>query len=154
SPGGPWPGGAGFARVVAWLEAGAGGRDRASAAAEAGVAMRTWRAAAARVGYLLVLAVATLSALQLDADPAAVTERLRRMLVPSISARDAIDGARNLVLFAGWGLVWVLTARRPRWWVTVAAATVTGAVLSLSVELVQAFSRTRRASILDLMTNS
>ena len=109
---------------------------------------------AARVAYGAVLALATLSFMGLDLDPGAVADRLRRMLVPSVSARDAIDAARNVALFAGWGLVWVLTAPRGRMRASLAGAVLTGAAISLSVELVQLLSWTRRASVLDLATNT
>lgn len=108
----------------------------------------------ARVAYLLVLLIATLTSVELDLDPGRIGERLQGVLDPRITARDAVDGARNIVLFAGWGLVWILTAPRGRRSVAVLAATATGAAVSVSVELVQLLSATRTPSLLDVTTNT
>lgn len=107
-----------------------------------------------RVAYVAVLFLATLSWFRIDADPQAVLHRLQRMLEPSVSARDAIDGARNVLLFAGWGLVWMVTAAPGRSGVTFRNAVLTGAALSLLVEGLQLLSDSRTASILDLATNT
>lgn len=82
---------------------------------------------------------------------------MRRLFVavsPGIAARDVVDGLRNLLLFAGWGLAWCITARdgRPRH--TILAATLTAVLLSAAVESAQLFSVRRQASILDLVTNT
>ena len=63
-----------------------------------------------RSAYVVVLFLATLSWYRLDLDAAGIEGRAGRMLDPSLSARDVIDGVRNVVLFAGWGLVWMATA--------------------------------------------
>ncbi|HSG49924.1 MAG TPA: VanZ family protein [Longimicrobiales bacterium] len=107
-----------------------------------------------RVGYVAVLFLATLSWFRIDADAQAVARRLQRMLDPSVSARDAIDGARNVLLFAGWGLVWMVTAAPGSTWVALRNAVATGAALSLLVEGLQLFSDSRTASVLDLATNT
>lgn len=107
-----------------------------------------------RATYVAVLFLATLSWFGLDADPRAVLGRLGRMLDPSVSARDAIDGARNVLLFAGWGLVWMVTAAPGRIGTVLRNAVLTGAGLSLLVEGLQLFSDSRTASVLDLVTNT
>jgi glycopeptide antibiotics resistance protein len=65
-----------------------------------------------------------------------------------------IDAARNILLFVGWGVVWVLTSppgpARPM----LLKATLTGAVLSALVETAQLFDRSRVASVVDLTTNT
>jgi glycopeptide antibiotics resistance protein len=109
---------------------------------------------AIRLTYVGVLVLATLSAFRIDGDPAAVARRLRRMLDPTVSARDAIDGARNVLLFAGWGLVWMVTAAPGRSVVIFRNAVLTGAGLSLTIEALQLFSTSRTASVLDLVTNT
>lgn len=109
---------------------------------------------AARLGYVVVLAFATLTSLRWDPDPGAVAERLQGMLRPSVTARDAVDAARNLMLFAGWGLVWMLTSRTGQGWRPVVGAVASGAAASLTVEMVQLFSISRTASVLDLTTNT
>lgn len=90
----------------------------------------------------------------LDPEWAHALGRLGDALDPTIRPSDAVDGARNLLLFAGWGLVWLLTSPVGHVAVATAGATVTGAAISLSVEVVQLFSVTRTASVLDLATNT
>jgi len=109
---------------------------------------------AIRLTYVGVLFLATLSWFDIDGDPASVARRLGRALDPNVSARDAIDGARNVLLFAGWGLVWMVTAAPGRSVVILRNAVLTGAGLSLTVEGLQLFSTSRTASVLDLVTNT
>jgi len=108
----------------------------------------------ARLAYLGMLLFATLSSLRLDLDPVAMAERMGRMLRPTVSARDAIDGARNVTLFAGWGLVWMVTAAPGRSWTILRNAVLTGGCISLVVECLQLLSDRRTASLLDVATNS
>lgn len=112
------------------------------------------KSALARLAYLVVLLIATLSDVVLDPEWAHALGRLGDALDPTIRPSDAVDGARNLLLFAGWGLVWLLTSPVGHVAVATAGATVTGAAISLSVEVVQLFSVTRTASVLDLATNT
>lgn len=107
----------------------------------------------ARVLYVGVLLMATLWPFTLDYSAALVAERLGRALSPTIMARDVIDGARNVVLFAGWGLVWAVTGRGNLRRLLM-NATFTGMCLSLLVEAAQLFSRDRNPSILDVFTNT
>ena len=109
---------------------------------------------AARLVYLAVIGVATLSSIRWDFDSSSVSRRLARLLNPSVSARDAVDAIRNVLLFAGWGLVWVLTARSPSRTRALIAACLTGAVISIGVEFLQLFSWTRTPSALDVATNT
>src|SRR5690606_9690858 len=112
----------------------------------------------ARLGYVAVILLATLSRLQPEFDASAIAERLARAMDLSLGARDAVDAVRNMVLFAGWGAVWLVTAwsdaapghaARAVW-----GATATGAALSLLVESAQLTSPIRTASPLDLLTNT
>ncbi|MDH3206130.1 MAG: VanZ family protein [Gemmatimonadota bacterium] len=107
-----------------------------------------------RLGYLGIILLATLSAFRIDLDPAAVAGRLQRMLRPTMSGVDVLDGARNLTLFAGWGLVWMLTSAPGRSWVVLRNAVLTGGGISLLVEVLQLLSDNRTASVLDLATNT
>jgi VanZ family protein len=113
-----------------------------------------WRAAA-RLAYVAVIALATLSQLGFEM---VSTDVLRERLVRSVSlamgARDVADALRNLLLFAGWGLVWCITATNHRPGRSVVAATVTGMLLSMTVETAQLFSERRQASILDVINNT
>lgn len=107
----------------------------------------------ALAAYVLVLLIATLIPFATDLDRAAIAERVSRAFHPGIGGRDIVDGARNVVLFAGWGVVWALTSagdvRR-----IVLRATLTGAAISAFVETMQLFSSNRNTSFLDLATNT
>jgi glycopeptide antibiotics resistance protein len=108
----------------------------------------------ARVAFVGILLLATLSSFDFSPDTARVAWRLGRALDPHIGARDAIDALRNLALFAGWGVVWMATAAAGRTSRQLLLALLTGAAISLSVETAQLFSATRNASIVDVLTNT
>ena len=107
----------------------------------------------ARVLYAGVLLIATLWPFTFDPAPSEVAARLARALSPTIGGRDAIDGARNLVLFGGWGLVWAVTGRGNLRRV-LRNATFTGFCVSVAVETAQLFSANRNASVLDVVSNT
>jgi glycopeptide antibiotics resistance protein len=109
---------------------------------------------AARLAFVAVVLLATLTNLQVSSDLADAAERLDRAFNPSLGWKDAIDGLRNLVLFAGLGGVWVATSLSGRVRREIWPATLVGLVLSTTVEGVQAFSPVRDASILDVTTNT
>lgn len=133
-----------------------GRRNRASAALSHAVfAARLDRIRIpVRLAYIGIILLATLSSLRFDLDPEAVGARFARMLRPDVSGRDVVDGARNLALFIGWGLVWMVTAAPGRSLRVLRHAVGSGATLSLAVEGLQLLSDTRIASILDLATNT
>lgn len=108
----------------------------------------------ARLAYVAILLIATLSYFGFDPDAAELVSRATRGVEPNVSFQTAVDAVRNVVLFAGWGAVWAITAARGRTARTVLSATVTGAVLSLTVEGLQLFSRLRTTSLLDVLTNT
>jgi len=108
----------------------------------------------ARLAYLGILLLATLSRLALDLDLTHVGDRLTQFFHPEIGGRDAVDGLRNLALFAGWGAVWMITTGPGRVAAALVQATLTGAAISLVVETAQLFSPVRNASPLDLLTNT
>ena len=80
--------------------------------------------------------------------------RLIAAMHPQFRPNDIVDAARNIVLFAGWGLVWMATAPPQRAWRSIGRATATGAAISITVELCQVASSNRYASILDVLTNT
>ena len=109
---------------------------------------------AALTAYGSLVLWATLKGLAFEPDLDGALGRFGRAFDLDISARDVVDGARNLALFAGWGAVWVslspsVTLRR-----TLFAPLITGLALSVVVETMQLFSPVRRASVLDVATNS
>jgi glycopeptide antibiotics resistance protein len=107
----------------------------------------------ARLGYVGIVLLATLTDLHLSGDLAAAGQRLARALNPSLGWRDAIDGLRNVALFAGLGAVWVVTSITGNVRREIRLATAIGLGLSLTVEGLQVFSPVRTASLVDVTTN-
>jgi glycopeptide antibiotics resistance protein len=112
------------------------------------------RLLAARYAYVGIVLLATLTQLQLSLDLTDAGHRLGRAFTPSLGWRDAIDALRNLALFAGLGVVWVVTSVSGKVVAEIRQATWVGLGLSAAVEGVQVFSPARNASILDLATNT
>ena len=111
-------------------------------------------ARAARLAYVLIVLVATLTNLHFDPSMAEVPMRLVRAIDPTPSLSDAIDAARNVLLFAGLGAVWVATSRLARPASTLARVTIVSLLLSTCVEAMQLFSPVRNSSILDVTTDT
>lgn len=115
----------------------------------------TWRTAViARLAYVGVVLLATLSDLYFDPNTADVPFRLARAFDLRLHMHDAVDGVRNLALFAGLGAVWVVTSRTGRVWRSTWHVTALGCALSVMVETLQLFSPVRNASIIDVTTNT
>jgi glycopeptide antibiotics resistance protein len=108
----------------------------------------------ARGGYVVVVLLATLTHFQLDPTASMVALRWRHALVFVSSGSDVIDAARNVLLFAGFGAVWLVTSPRSQPWRRVAWITIAGCVLSTCVETAQLFSASRTSSVNDVMTNT
>lgn len=73
----------------------------------------------------------------------------------TFTSRDVVDAVRNLLLFAGWGAVWAATApREASPLAVVGKATLTGALVSVSVESIQLLSIFRDTTIWDFVTNT
>src|SRR5690606_4123406 len=146
--------GAGLADGARGRNPGAAGMSHATRRTPgASVERERLAAPVARVGYVAVILLATLSRLQPEFNGTAILQRLGRALDPSLGARDAVDAVRNVVLFAGWGAVWLVTAGGAAGR-AIRGATATGAALSLLVEAAQLTSPVRTASPLDLLTNT
>ncbi|HEX6533919.1 MAG TPA: VanZ family protein, partial [Gemmatimonadaceae bacterium] len=109
---------------------------------------------AARAAYVCVVLLATLNHLHLDPDPGRTAIRLERALHWATRGIDVVDAARNVVLFAGFGVVFLVTTSAERPWRAVGRITLEGFALSVSVEAVQLLSRTRTSSINDVTTNT
>ncbi len=108
----------------------------------------------ALAAYVVVVLFATLVPFRADFDTAHMAERLMRAFIPNFRRSDIVDAARNIVLFGGWGLVWMATAPRGGAWRSARRATGWGAVLSAFVELCQVGSTNRFPSINDVATNT
>jgi len=109
---------------------------------------------AARLAYVAVVVVATVTQLDFSPDLAAAAQRLARAFTPSLGWRDAIDGLRNAALFGGLGVVWVVTSPSGRVRAEIWRATLVALALSATVEGLQVFSPVRTASIVDVTTNT
>lgn len=109
---------------------------------------------AARVGFVAVLALATLIPFRLDLAGPAVMERLTDALHPQFRPKHLVDAARNLLLFGGWGVVWVTTMRSDRLITGVLPATFVGALISIGIETLQLLTTTRSPSVLDVLSNT
>ncbi len=100
------------------------------------------------------MALATLTDLHLSGDLTAAAHRLARSIDPTLGLGDALDGLRNVALFAGLGAVWVATSTATAIRGEIRRAVIAGCLLSACVEGVQVFSPSRTASIMDLATNT
>lgn len=116
--------------------------------------MTPGHARTARLAYVAVVLLATLSNLHFDPSLDDVPFRLLRALqfLPHLS--DAIDAARNVLLFAGLGAVWVATSRLSRPYGTLIRLTVVSLIMSGCIEALQLFSPVRNASVIDVATDT
>lgn len=108
----------------------------------------------ARLGYVGVLALATLTPFQLDPDLAEAGRRLARALQPTYTPGEAVDIVRNVVLFAGWGALWTVTAPLGTLRATLVPPVLTGFALSAGLEGIQSLMPLRTSSVLDVMANT
>jgi glycopeptide antibiotics resistance protein len=109
---------------------------------------------AARAAYIAVVLLATLTDLRFSGDLSAASGRLARAMTFSLEWRDAVDGLRNIALFAGLGGVWVATSLTGRVRGEILRATTLGFLISVMVEGLQCFSPVRTASLVDVTTNT
>lgn len=108
----------------------------------------------ARGGYVALILVATIAQVIVYPALAGARARLRYALDPALTWHDAYDALRNVFLFAGLGAIWLVTSPPTRLRDAIWRATATGALLSVSVELLQVFTPLRVASIADVATNA
>jgi VanZ family protein len=108
----------------------------------------------ARVGYVVVVFLATLTHLNFDPDPGRAMMRLGRAMHWALRGSDVVDAARNVALFAGFGVVWLVTSPPDRPWRRVGWIAFLGFLLSCTVEFGQLFSQSRTSSINDIATNT
>lgn len=108
----------------------------------------------ARLAYFVIILIATLGGLQPDIDAGRIWARALGFFDVSMTPGDVVDGVRNVVLFAGWGAVWIVTGPGSRLARCIGEATLSGIALSLTVEGIQLLSSSRTSSALDLATNA
>lgn len=109
---------------------------------------------ASRAGYVVVILLATLTNLHVDLDPARTAERFERAFHWALHGSDVVDAARNVALFAGFGVVWIITSPPGQAARRVARITLLGFLLSVGVEVLQLVSESRTSSINDVATNT
>jgi glycopeptide antibiotics resistance protein len=107
----------------------------------------------ARVAYVLIIFIATLTNLEPNWHDGLAMHRLARAINPPLRWSDTIDAIRNILLFAGFGAIWEVTSRL-RLRTALGRATFYGFLLSATVETLQLFSPARFSSILDIITNT
>jgi glycopeptide antibiotics resistance protein len=112
------------------------------------------RLLAFRAAYVVIVLIATLTNLEFSASVPDALMRLRRAELPSLTWRDAVDALRNIVLFAGFGSVWVLTSPHGRTRRDLQQAALMSFLLSATIEMAQTFSPVRTASVIDVTTNT
>lgn len=105
-----------------------------------------------RLGYVGVLALATLTPPVFQLDWGQVGARLAHAFTFAYTPRDAVDAVRNTALFGGWGALWIITAAGSG--LAVRPAVLSGLSLSLGLELVQLVMPDRTTSVLDVFTNT
>jgi len=108
----------------------------------------------ARFAYVAIVLLATLSQLDFSPNIADAAARLHRAFEPSLEWRDAVDGLRNITLFAGLGVVWITTSRSAHIRREIRVATLTSLLLSAAIEACQVFSPIRTASLIDVATDT
>lgn len=108
----------------------------------------------ARLAYVVVLAVATLAPFHFAAPSAGLSQGLANAFTFRYSAATAVDAIQNVLLFAGWGALWVTTSRSNPLASAIRGPALTGAAMSVLAEVLQLFLPDRRASVLDVMTNT
>lgn len=111
-------------------------------------------ALAARLAYVAVLAAATLAPFHFVLDGASVGRGLANAFTFRYSSATAVDAVQNVLLFAGWGALWVSTSRPPLIGASIRSPALTGAAMSVLAEGLQLFLPDRRCSVLDVMTNT
>src|SRR6266513_4929708 len=109
---------------------------------------------AVRLAYVAIILFATMTQLDFSPDLTAAGQRLARAFTPSLGWRDARDGLRNTVFFAGLGVAWVMSSLSGKVRAEIERATLVGFGLSVTVEGLQVFSPIRTASIVDVATNT
>ncbi|MGD8278424.1 MAG: VanZ family protein [Gemmatimonadota bacterium] len=107
-----------------------------------------------RVAYVVIIGFATLAEPHVQIVRHTLGMRLEGAIEPGLSGRDLVDAVRNVLLFAGWGAVWLMTAPRGPARPVLLRATLSGALLSVSVEAFQLMVPTRTPSVVDLLTNT
>lgn len=107
-----------------------------------------------RLAYVFVIGLATLAEPHMQMATHALALRLEGAIDPVLTRHDLVDAVRNVLLFAGWGAVWLMTSPRGPARPVLARATLSGALLSVSVELFQLMVPSRTPSVVDLLTNT
>ena len=109
---------------------------------------------ATRLAYVGVLAAALLAPFHFAFPPAGLATNVANAFAFRYSVATAVDAIQNVLLFAGWGALWATTTRPTPLPQALRGPALTGAAMSLVAEVLQLFLPDRRASVLDVMTNT
>ena len=107
-----------------------------------------------RFAYVGLLAAATLAPFHFSFPSAGLGQGIANAFAFRYSAATAVDAIQNLLLFAGWGALWATTSRPTPLPAAVRGPALTGATMSVVAEVLQLFLADRRASVLDVLTNT
>lgn len=114
-----------------------------------------WLARALAALYLALIVHVSLVPAEFGVGPRQFARHLVRMVLvldprelSEVSLHGLVDIAANVVLYAPLGLLWAWTRRRPRW-----RGAAIGVPVSLALEILQAATWDRTASLLDVVTN-
>ncbi len=101
-----------------------------------------------------MLAAATLAPFHFAYPTAGLAKTVANAFTFHYSTATAIDALQNVLLFAGWGALWATTTAPTPLPQALRGPALTGAALSLMAEVLQIFLPDRRASVLDVLTNT
>ena len=107
-----------------------------------------------RLAYVGVLAAATLAPFHFGFPPAGLAKTVANAFAFHYSVATAVDALQNVLLFAGWGALWATTSRPTPLPAALRGPALTGAAMSVVAEVLQVFLPDRRASVLDVLTNT
>ena len=107
-----------------------------------------------RLAYVGVLAAATLAPFHFSFPSAGPSQGIANAFAFRYSVATAVDALQNVLLFAGWGALWATTSRPTPLAVAIRGPALTGAAMSLLAEALQLFLPDRRATLLDVITNT
>lgn len=109
---------------------------------------------ATRLAYVGVLAAATLAPFHFGLPAAGLAKNVANAFAFRYSVAMAVDAIQNVLLYAGWGALWATTTRPTPLPAALRGPALTGAAMSIVAEVLQLFLPDRRASVLDVLTNT
>jgi VanZ family protein len=107
-----------------------------------------------RLAYVGLLAAATLAPFHFASPAVGLGPGIANAFTFHYSVATAVDALQNVLLFAGWGALWATTSRPAPLALAIRGPALSGAAMSLVAETLQLFLPDRRATLLDVITNT